>query len=87
MTERRTVTGVVSVQRVATGSKSEQVTAVLRAAERSWLLRRAGGPAFGVDGELAAYDGQTVTVTGYAGSSVFLVTELGDAPASGAHEA
>jgi hypothetical protein len=76
VTEPRTITGVVTVQTAAVGSKSEQVTAVLRAEGRTWLLRRSGGPAFGIDDELAAYDGMSVTVTGYAGSGVFLVTEL-----------
>ncbi len=80
MTEPRTITGVVTVQPAAVGSKSEQVTAVLRAEGRTWLLRRSGGPAFGIDDELAAYDGKSVTVTGYAGSGVFLVTELHETP-------
>jgi hypothetical protein len=68
------ITGTVSVRRVATGSKSEQVTAVLTTPERSWMLRRQGGPAFGIDDELAALDGHTVTVTGFAGTGVFLAT-------------
>lgn len=68
--------GVVSVQQVARGSKSEQPAVVLRTADRSWLLRRPGGPSFGVDDELAAWAGKTVDVIGYAGSGVFLLVEL-----------
>ena len=74
MSGEETVTGVVSIRRVATGSKSEQVTAILSADERSWLLRRRGGPSFGLDAQLAKYEGQRVSVTGFAGSGVFLVT-------------
>ena len=74
MNGEQTVTGVVSIRRVATGSKSEQVTAILSAGERSWLLRRRGGPTFGLDSQLAKYEGRRVTVTGFAGSGVFLVT-------------
>ena len=69
------VRGVVSVQRVARGSKSEQPAVVLQTPERSWVLRRVGGPPFGVDVELALWAGKTVDVTGYAGSGVFLLTE------------
>ena len=68
--------GVVSVQAVARGSKSEQPTVVLQTADRSWLLRRVDGPSFGVDDELAAWVGKTVDVTGYTGSGVFLLTEF-----------
>jgi hypothetical protein len=68
-------TGTVSVRRVAKGSKSDQLSVVLTTSERAWLLRRAGGPAFGVDRALAALDGRTVTVTGYPGSGVFLLTD------------
>jgi hypothetical protein len=71
----QTIRGVVSIQHAAAGSKSEQTTVVLTTAARSWLLRRAGGPSFGVDEDLAPYDGKTVEVTGEAGSGVFLVTE------------
>jgi hypothetical protein len=67
--------GVVSVLPVGVGSKSEQVAAVLRTAERTWLLRRQGGPSFGVDPQLARYEGKTVEVTGYPGSGVFLLAE------------
>ena len=70
------VRGVVSLQRVARGSKSEQPAVVLHTSERSWVLRRVGGPPFGVDDELAFWVGKTVDVTGYAGSGVFLLTEL-----------
>lgn len=76
MTIEQTMTGTVSVQRVAAGSKSEQVTVVLVSAERSWLLRRAGGPSFGVDDDLAAMDGRQVTVSGFPGSGVFLATTV-----------
>jgi hypothetical protein len=76
VSEQQTVTGTVSVRRVAAGSKSEPVTAVLTANDRSWLLRRAGGRSFGVDDEVAALDGKSVTATGFAGSGVFLATEL-----------
>jgi len=38
------VRGVVSLQRVARGSKSEQPAVVLQTSERSWVLRRVGGP-------------------------------------------
>jgi hypothetical protein len=69
------VRGVVSVQRVALGSKSEQPAVVLRTDDRSWVLRRVDGPPFGVDDELAAWAGKTVDVIGYAGSGVFLVTQ------------
>lgn len=69
-----TVHGVVSIRHVGVGSKSEQTTVVLTTDDRSWLLRRAGGPSFGVDDELARYAGKTVEVTGEAGSGVFLVT-------------
>jgi hypothetical protein len=68
--------GVVSVQQVARGSKSEQPAVVLQTADRSWLLRRVGGPSFGVDDELAAWAGKTVDVTGYKGGGVFLLTEF-----------
>ena len=70
----QTVRGLVSIQRTASGSKSEQTTVVLTTDERSWLLRRPGGPSFGVDDDLARYDGKTVEVTGEAGPGVFLVT-------------
>ena len=53
----RTVRGVVSIRHTASGSKSEQTTVVLTTDERSWLLRRSGGPSFGVDDDLARYDG------------------------------
>ena len=76
MTVEQTVTGTVSVRRVAAGSKSEQVTAVLVSSERSWLLRRAGGPSFGIDDDLAALDGKQVTVSGFPGSGVFLATTV-----------
>jgi hypothetical protein len=76
MSDQETVKGTVSVRRVATGSKSEQVTAVLDTGERSWLLRRTGGPGFGVDDDLAALEGKTVTATGYKGSGVFLATDI-----------
>lgn len=69
-----TQTGRISVRRVAAGSKSEQDSVVLTTAERAWLLRRADGPSYGVDRGLAALDGRTVTVTGHAGSGVFVVT-------------
>ena len=72
----QTVSGLVEVRRVAARSKSDQVTAVLTTEDRSWLLRRSGGPSFGVDDELAALDGQRVTATGFAGSGVFLATAL-----------
>jgi len=72
---RHVARGVVSIRRVAKGSKSEQTTVVLTTDERTWLLRRACGPAFGVDEELARYDGKTVEVTGEVGPGVFLVTE------------
>jgi hypothetical protein len=71
-----TVTGVISIRRVATGSKAEQLTVLLTTDERSWLLRRSGGTVFGVDPELAKLDGRTVTVAGFAGSGVFLATEV-----------
>lgn len=74
MTTQR-VRGVVSVRRIARGSKSEQPAVVLQTADRSWVLRRLGGPAFGVDDELAAWAGKTVEITGHPGSGVFLVTE------------
>jgi hypothetical protein len=70
-----TVRGVVSVQRIARGSKSEQPAVVLQTADRSWVLRRADGPRFGVDDELARWAGKTVEVTGYPGSGVFVITE------------
>ena len=69
-----TQTGRVSVRRVARGSKSEQTSVVLTTGERAWLLRRAGRRAFGPDHGLAALEGRTVTVTGYAGSGAFVVT-------------
>jgi hypothetical protein len=75
MSAQRTITGTVSVQHVAQGSKSEQDAVVLTTEERSWLLRRAGGPTFGLDPVLARLAGRTVTLTGYAGSGVFLVTD------------
>jgi hypothetical protein len=67
--------GVVDVQRIARGSKSEQPAVVLRTADRSWVLRRVDGPRFGVDEELAVWAGKTVDVTGHPGSGVFLITE------------
>lgn len=70
-----TARGVVSIRHVAHGSKSEQTTVVLTTDERTWLLRRAGGPAFGVDETLARYDGKTVEVVGETGPGVFVATE------------
>jgi len=70
----QTIRGVISIQHAASGSKSEQTTVVLTTDERSWLLRRAGGPSFGVDEDLARYDGKTVEVTGETGPGVFLAT-------------
>ena len=70
------VRGVVSVQRVAHGSKSEQPAVVLQTAERSWLLRRVGGPQLRGGRRTGRWGGKTVDVTGYAGSGVFLLTEL-----------
>ena len=67
-------TGRVAVHRVGAGSKSEQISVVLTTAERTWLLRRAGGSTFGPDRELARLAGRTVTVTGYEGNGTFLVT-------------
>jgi hypothetical protein len=66
---------VISVQQIARGSKSEQPAVVLRTSDRSWVLRRADGPRFGVDDELAAFTGKTVEVAGYPGSGVFVITE------------
>jgi len=71
----QTVRGVVEVCPVARGSKSEHVTVVLRTDDRTWLLRRRGGPSFGVDDELAAWAGKTVEVTGFPGTGVFQLTE------------
>jgi len=71
----QTVRGTVHVKRVAKGSKAEQSTAVLVTPERTWLLRRADGPSFGLDPELAGLDGLEVTATGYAGTGVFLLTQ------------
>lgn len=70
-----TLRGLISVQQIARGSKSEQPAVVLQTAERSWVLRRVDGPRFGVDDELAAFAGRTVEVTGYPGSGVFVITE------------
>ncbi len=67
--------GIVRVRVVARGSKSEQPAVVLETADRSWILRRPGGPAFGVDEELAEWAGQEVEAVGVAGSGVFLLTE------------
>jgi len=69
-----TVRGVVEIGPVARGSKSEQVSVVLRTEERTWLLRRLGGPPFGMDDALTAWAGKTVEVTGYPGTGVFLLT-------------
>jgi hypothetical protein len=74
----RRLTGAVSILRVATGSKSEQPAVVLKAPDRSWILRRPGGPGYGVDPELARLAGRTVTVEGIAGSGVFLVSDVVD---------
>lgn len=68
-----TCRGVVSVQPVGVGSKSEQIAVVLTTKDRSWLLRRQGGPSYGVDPQLAPYEGKTVEVSGYPGSGVFLL--------------
>ena len=67
--------GIVSVTRVATGSKSEHVTAVLTTPEQSFVLRRIGTGAFADDAALFALDGRSVSVTGYPGNGVFLLTE------------
>jgi hypothetical protein len=77
------VTGPVAVRRVAVGSKSERDAVVLDAGDRSWILRRPGGPAYGVDADLAALAGRTVTVRGAAGSGVLVVHEVDDADAGG----
>ena len=71
----RTVRGTVHIKQVAKGSKSEQSTAVLMTSERTWLLRRADGPSFGLDPQLQALDGREVTATGYPGTGVFLLSE------------
>jgi len=63
------------VTRVATGSKSEHVTAVLTTEEQSFVLRRIGTGAFADDPGLTALDGRSVRVTGYRGNGVFLLTE------------
>jgi hypothetical protein len=70
-----TARGVVAVRTVAHGSKSEQPAVVLETGDRHWVLRRHGGPSFGVDDELAAWEGKTVDVVGREGNGVFLVTE------------
>jgi hypothetical protein len=67
--------GTVSVTRVAKGSKSEHVNVVLTTPERSFLLRHIGTGAFALDPSLVTLDGKTVRVTGYPGTSVFLLTE------------
>lgn len=67
--------GVVGVEQIATGSKSEQTAVVLHTDERTWILRRADGPRFGIDDDLAAWSGRTVEVVGEAGTGTFLVTE------------
>ena len=67
--------GIVSVTRVATGSKSEHVSAVLTTPEQSFLLRHIGTGAFADDDRLDALDGKSVQVTGYRGNGVFLLTE------------
>jgi hypothetical protein len=69
------VRGTVRIKHVAKGSKSEQSTAVLVTPERTWLLRRADGPSFGIDPQMVALDGREVTATGYAGTGVFLLSE------------
>ncbi len=71
----QTVRGTVHTKHVAKGSKSEQPTAVLVTADRTWLLRRTDGPSFGLDPELHALEGREVTATGYPGTGVFLLTE------------
>ena len=67
--------GVITVGRVARGSKSEQPAVVLDTGTRHWVLRRQDGPRFGVDDDLAAWEGKTVDVVGHEGNGVFLVTE------------
>ena len=67
--------GRVAVVPVAQGSKSEQSAVVLLTATRHWILRRPDGPGFGVDDELASWEGKTVDAVGHEGNGVFLVTE------------
>ena len=80
-TEPVTLTGTVSLRRIAIGSKSERDSVVLATGERHWELRRGGAGAFDPpDRVLLALAGRTVTLTGYAGSGVFVVTDLPTSP-------
>jgi hypothetical protein len=67
-----TIEGVVRVEAVATGSKSEQRTVTLHAADRVWLLRRQDGPKFGVDPVLEKLEGRRIRAEGYAGTAAFV---------------
>ena len=71
--ERATITGKVSRQRIAAGSKSDRVGVVLRdGAGRTYALRRAGGNPFS-DAKLDELVGQTITGTGIVSSGSFIM--------------
>lgn len=57
------LTGVVTRQRTASGSKSERTAFWLESAAGRWLLRRKDGPTFG-DSELERYLGRRVSCDG-----------------------
>jgi hypothetical protein len=75
---RTSLTGRVSVRTVARGSKSARLAVVLQAEDREWVLRRRGAGAFDVDDELSGYADQVITVSGEAGSGVFLVDSVAE---------
>lgn len=76
MTEQVSLRGVLALERVATGSKSERDAVVLLAEDRHWVLRRAGTFGEDLDSELVELVGRSVTVTGYPGAGVFLVADI-----------
>ncbi|MCW2538447.1 MAG: hypothetical protein JWN95_172 [Frankiales bacterium] len=76
MTAPTSLTGRVSVRTVAAGSKSARPAVVLQASDRDWVLRRRGAGAFDIDQELSGYANELITVSGEAGSGVFLVDSV-----------
>jgi hypothetical protein len=67
------LTGEVRRETVAAGTKSERAALVLVTGDQRLRLRRRGAPAYGPDPELDALEGKTITATGTALASTFLM--------------
>ena len=69
------MTGKVQRRRIAAGSKSDRVGAVIQdGAGRSYALRRAGGNPFS-DAALDKLVGKTITATGLVSGRSFIMDE------------